>query len=165
MANPFKEADKKKKKAPGNRQEMNPQPEVKVTEQEPVVEVIPQVEEVPVKTESAPPQQEVVPAQEPAPVQEAAPVQETQAPVTVQVAVPQAEAKSIEDHFFDYQKEYYGGGRQEYVEARKQFTLTPALNKRLTRAVKTKEVRSANVLVNFLLEKYFSGELILKEKE
>ena len=48
---------------------------------------------------------------------------------------------------------------------RKQYVIPLSLHKKLRKAVARKEIRSENDLIIFLLEKWFSGELILKEKQ
>lgn len=77
--------------------------------------------------------------------------------------------KSAKTATLEKQKELYrketGWKGVKEQRVRKQFTLPPSLNDKLKKAAARGEIESENALVMFLLDKWFAGELLLKEKE
>lgn len=64
-----------------------------------------------------------------------------------------------------YRKEFGSQilSERETMSVRKQVVITPSLDKKLKKAVKSREIKSMNHLVNVLLELYFAGKLTLGE--
>jgi len=107
-------------------------------------------------------QQEVRPEVRPTPAQQQEPVPTEQ----TQETAPEnnEEVSAWTDNLVDlYRHEFGFSGRDERVNIRKQFTITPTLNKQINQAIRNREIKSANSLVNFLLEKWFAGEIMLKK--
>jgi len=151
-SNPFKKAAAKEKKAPGGENK------TRVEEKE-VVEVKTEtVQNNPVET-TAQKEPEVTTV----PAVEVTPTEETPKVVDTKKSAP-SPANVGEDQKVEDLKKYYAAlyGDKEKKNVRRQFVVSPELDKKLKRAVKSKEIKSANHLVNLLLEMYFDDALVIK---